>query len=238
MGQCAGPALPPVEPFPGSQVLATDPMSMGGAELCPVMMSILLPALNKAREQANRVKSASNLRQIGLAGLLYANAQNGKYPPDLATLLETQDIAAEVFVNPRSKTELPSNFSTMGKQLQKKWINEDSDYMWFGAGKTNSTDADILIACEKPAGLSDGLNMLFADGHVEFVASRWLMRCRRFRLPNPGRRTARGGADRADICVGRLIMKLDWCHAQRRRGEGVSESIAPTPSPPTAHMIQ
>lgn len=38
-----------------------------------LLMSILLPSLNRAREHANRVKCASNLRQIGQAMLFYAN---------------------------------------------------------------------------------------------------------------------------------------------------------------------
>jgi prepilin-type N-terminal cleavage/methylation domain-containing protein len=38
-----------------------------------LLISILLPALNAARERANRVKCASNLRQIGQGLLLYSN---------------------------------------------------------------------------------------------------------------------------------------------------------------------
>jgi prepilin-type N-terminal cleavage/methylation domain-containing protein len=47
-----------------------------------LLVSILLPSLNRAREQANRVKCANNLRQIGLAALMYANAEvrTGAYP--------------------------------------------------------------------------------------------------------------------------------------------------------------
>src|SRR3984885_14390424 len=48
-----------------------------------LLISILLPSLNRARETANRVKCASNLRQIGQAILLYSNENHGAYPRTL-----------------------------------------------------------------------------------------------------------------------------------------------------------
>ena len=48
-----------------------------------LLISILLPSLNRARETANRVKCASNLRQIGEAILLYSNDDKGPYPRTL-----------------------------------------------------------------------------------------------------------------------------------------------------------
>jgi prepilin-type N-terminal cleavage/methylation domain-containing protein/prepilin-type processing-associated H-X9-DG protein len=38
-----------------------------------LLISILLPSLNRAREQANRIKCASNLRNIATHGFIYAN---------------------------------------------------------------------------------------------------------------------------------------------------------------------
>jgi prepilin-type N-terminal cleavage/methylation domain-containing protein/prepilin-type processing-associated H-X9-DG protein len=40
-----------------------------------LLISILLPSLNRAREAANRIKCSSNLRQIGLALKMYANEE-------------------------------------------------------------------------------------------------------------------------------------------------------------------
>jgi prepilin-type N-terminal cleavage/methylation domain-containing protein/prepilin-type processing-associated H-X9-DG protein len=46
-----------------------------------VLISILLPALNKARRAANTVQCASNMRQIAHAVLMYINSNNGSFPP-------------------------------------------------------------------------------------------------------------------------------------------------------------
>jgi len=45
-----------------------------------LLIGILLPSLNKAREAGNKAKCASNLSQIGKALLLYANDNNQQYP--------------------------------------------------------------------------------------------------------------------------------------------------------------
>src|SRR5580704_16279096 len=45
-----------------------------------LLIAILLPALNKARETSNRVKCGSNLRQIGQAIIMYSNENGGAYP--------------------------------------------------------------------------------------------------------------------------------------------------------------
>jgi type II secretory pathway pseudopilin PulG len=45
-----------------------------------LLISILLPALNKARESANRVKCASNLRSIGQSIYMFANANKYRIP--------------------------------------------------------------------------------------------------------------------------------------------------------------
>jgi len=47
-----------------------------------LLISILLPSLNRAREQANRAKCANNLRQIALAAIMYAGneVRTGSFP--------------------------------------------------------------------------------------------------------------------------------------------------------------
>jgi prepilin-type N-terminal cleavage/methylation domain-containing protein/prepilin-type processing-associated H-X9-DG protein len=45
-----------------------------------LLISILLPALNEARERAKRTQCMSNLRQIGLAVIMYSNDNRGQVP--------------------------------------------------------------------------------------------------------------------------------------------------------------
>lgn len=46
-----------------------------------ILIAILLPSLNKAREQARKVACASNERQIGQMFFMYASEQRGSLPP-------------------------------------------------------------------------------------------------------------------------------------------------------------
>jgi prepilin-type N-terminal cleavage/methylation domain-containing protein len=45
-----------------------------------ILAGLLLPALAKAKSKAQRIKCASNLKQIGLAMRLWADEHGGKYP--------------------------------------------------------------------------------------------------------------------------------------------------------------
>ena len=45
-----------------------------------ILAGMLLPALNQARERAKRIQCASNMRQLGLSMLFYANEYNDSFP--------------------------------------------------------------------------------------------------------------------------------------------------------------
>jgi prepilin-type N-terminal cleavage/methylation domain-containing protein/prepilin-type processing-associated H-X9-DG protein len=63
-----------------------------------VLIAILMPALSLAREQANRVKCANNLRQIGLNLTLYVADNMGATPPQNEEIDNFGDMTA-TFLN-------------------------------------------------------------------------------------------------------------------------------------------
>jgi prepilin-type processing-associated H-X9-DG protein len=160
-----------ISPFPGATLIATDPL--GGAQMtAPIMASVLLPALAKAREQGNRIKSASNLRQIGLMAMMYANENNrngGKFPPTLAELVVKGGASPDAFVSPRRDGTAPPHLLNADPAVRGRWVEENSHYAYVGAGLTSAAGPDVVLAYEKWEGLDDGINVLFADGHVEWL---------------------------------------------------------------------
>ena len=52
----------------------------------PILAGMMLPALAKAKEKAQRINCVSNLKQIGLAARMWSNDHNGKFPPDFVSM--------------------------------------------------------------------------------------------------------------------------------------------------------
>lgn len=64
-----------------------------------MLISILLPALNKAREAASQIKCLSNLRTIGMAVLMYNNENRGRFPaPGIALSSQIPVYAADDWI--------------------------------------------------------------------------------------------------------------------------------------------
>ncbi|MGD0462682.1 MAG: DUF3352 domain-containing protein [Tepidisphaeraceae bacterium] len=158
-----------IEPFPGANGLGSaQAMANMGMGQSALVASILIPALDRARRQALRVQSMNNLHQIGNAIVLYSNDSGGKYPPDLGTLASSQNLPINVFVRPGSANRPPPGLTP---DQAADWINHNSDYIYIGAGRTTQgVDGHTVVCYEKDNNRrGDGMNMLFGDGHVEFL---------------------------------------------------------------------
>jgi prepilin-type processing-associated H-X9-DG protein len=151
------------DPRVGGKSTAIKSIALGVAGF--VLLSIIIPSPNRAQETANRVQCAFKLRQIGQACLLYIQSNNGAYPPDFGTLIRNEDITADTFICPDVDLVPPSN---MTKDQASIWVNQNSSYFYTGAGLTQDCDPSIIVVYEKDSNHGTGMNLLFADGHVEF----------------------------------------------------------------------
>jgi prepilin-type processing-associated H-X9-DG protein len=100
--------------------------------------------------------------------LLYARDHNGKYPLKLDDLLEV-DINPEVLVCPESNDTYATGATTKAV-LADLAKGGHCSYVYLGAGLSEPCDPAMILAHEKPGHHNDpGMNVLFGDGHVEWV---------------------------------------------------------------------
>ena len=79
-----------------------------------VLISILLPALQRARQSARQVSCLSQIRQCGLAVLAYVNENNGRFPPLWAT---APNLDYSVWNNWISMVITPKRYNESGVQI-------------------------------------------------------------------------------------------------------------------------
>jgi prepilin-type processing-associated H-X9-DG protein len=132
-----------------------------------LLLAWILVPHSRSRPLSNRVKCASNMKQIGQAFLFYSNENRNLYPPDLATALATQDLVPEVFVCPMSNSERATTRFTFDVTAR---AAKNLDYVYTGEGLKNNVRAEEPILFERLFDHDhEGGNALFGDGHVEFI---------------------------------------------------------------------
>ncbi|MBI4580633.1 MAG: type II secretion system protein GspG [Planctomycetes bacterium] len=121
--------------------------------VAPLMVSIMLPSLARARALSKRTVSASNLMGIGNAIHVYAAEHEDKLPPDLQTLVQAGAIGERTLISPSDDDP-----------------GEGGSYVYLGGSLNMDMPEDTIVAYEKPEiNAGEGTNVLFLDGHVEFM---------------------------------------------------------------------
>jgi len=129
-----------------------------------LLISILLPSLNKARETANRVKCANNLRQIGLSISLYAGDNKGAYPRTYwNTNAKTIDCSSQMY----SATDPFANITTGWQQLGPNVFNNIPSCLFLLLRTEDITAA--VFNCPSTTAQADIFNGLSATNRCNFT---------------------------------------------------------------------
>jgi hypothetical protein len=121
-----------------------------------VWLALGIPTLADTGDAEDRVRSLSNMRQIGQATILYANENKGKFPPDLPTLIKAEDLTPDLLKSPFGPAKGGTDI------VLAPVADLDMNKL--------QTAATTLVAYDKAAlDLGEGTVALYADGHCEWV---------------------------------------------------------------------
>ncbi|MDB5171518.1 MAG: hypothetical protein JWN51_291, partial [Phycisphaerales bacterium] len=142
----AGLAAPQVE---GNRLVVTLDAANKSKELAS---AVLIPSLMRARQTAERVRSASNLRQLLLGAIMYANENKNAWPDKLEQIkpyMGDEKLFKAVMINPIRPEQTPGYTyrKPAGQGSARTIVMHETYTQW-------------------PAG---GINVGFADGHVEWL---------------------------------------------------------------------
>jgi prepilin-type N-terminal cleavage/methylation domain-containing protein/prepilin-type processing-associated H-X9-DG protein len=112
-----------------------------------ILASMLLPALSSAKEKAQRIKCANNLRQLSLAAIMYAGDNDGFLPPRSntnrwPTLFQENYQNVNLLVCPtdaaRGVPMTDTSSPTLADRSPRSYlINGWNDYFWRQTGNVN-----------------------------------------------------------------------------------------------------
>jgi prepilin-type processing-associated H-X9-DG protein len=169
----------PTQDRPTRQLVRRIAKVVVGVALLVGFVSVLLPSQGKPREQAQRVKCASNLRQIGQLLILYARDNGGVLP---GTIYDTAgaDSAGYAYACANRLDGYPYQASVRD---QMAWAARRETYLYAAASqRVADLPPDAVLVFEAvgmhPADrlrfsgepLPAGGNVLWVDGSAEFVS--------------------------------------------------------------------
>ncbi len=137
----------------------------------PIMAALLLPALARAKQNAQNGSCENNARQVALAVKLYADENEGKCPPAVnwCDAILNNAPGPETFRCPQRRSEQSGfafNAKLAGKTLSS--IPGDTVLIFESDGGWNSTGGPEAVSARPPHGRSYFFG--FADGNVRPVS--------------------------------------------------------------------
>ncbi|NQZ69233.1 MAG: type II secretion system protein [Lentisphaeria bacterium] len=133
-----------------------------------ILAGMLLPVLSKAREKARRVNCNANLKQIGLALLMYSGDANGFF-----LLTNNNTTITDGNFEPLNTLEIINDSKVFGcpSASDLQTTARVSNYVYGGSGirddNTGATTTSLAIDSSGNHPENLWINSIFVDGHVE-----------------------------------------------------------------------
>jgi hypothetical protein len=157
-------------PGPSRRRTRIKQIAMISAAVIVLLMGVCaVKVTSTAKRSAFHIHTESNLRQIGQTILIYAQENQGVFPPDFAAMLRTQQISAEVFTCSNSD-DTRARGPTMQQLLQEFAKPGHCSFIYVGAGLREPVRPDAVIAFDSP--LHEDfrpISVLWGDGHTDDV---------------------------------------------------------------------
>lgn len=123
-------------------------------------------------ETRYREGCGASLKSIGQALQMYAQAHGESFPDSFQTLAHSdRDLGIAMFL-------CPSTREYHGASLEARLIDVLNrgaprvSYQYSGSGLTTASPSGAVLAFEPPENHGGGINVLFVDGHIEFLEQR------------------------------------------------------------------
>jgi len=160
--------------------IAAAPGSLGvsasGSQLLPmfvmvaIMASILFPVFARAREKARQASCQSNLKQLGLAVMMYASDYDEQLPiaDNWCECLYPYTMNRDIFRCPsHNGTRCGYVFNRHLDRARTVYVNAPAEtvVVFDGEGGWNATGDEETVSYRH----NGGCNMAFMDGHVKWV---------------------------------------------------------------------
>jgi prepilin-type processing-associated H-X9-DG protein len=142
----------------------------GGLLITAVVLSTVLPVMNRQREMARREACKANLQVIAAALANYANSNGGRYPDSLTLLVGNGALAAGALVCP-STSDTPAAGATPILQAASLAQPGHDSYVYVAKGLTASAPGNTVLVYEPATNHGEVANVLFLDGLIMPVSS-------------------------------------------------------------------
>jgi prepilin-type processing-associated H-X9-DG protein len=141
--------------------------------LIPIQLAMLLPALAKAKGKAQQIQCMNNLKQLGLAAMLYSSDNDDRLPPaanwndTIAKYVPNQSVLTCVADRPGGAASYAYNVNLAGVKTS-QLTTPMATVLFFEAEAGPNAAGGSEKALRNPRHGST-VGIAFCDGHVEMV---------------------------------------------------------------------